>query len=304
MYEKDIKFFVSGSNASLLSSEFSKSLTGRHKLITIFPLSFYQFVSFKKGKLLKESLNIIENQVKLKRLLQEYTTNGGLPEIVFESKKDLLMEYYKDILARDIILRENIKFKQSLKEIALILLTNISRYHSLYSLNKVINARSVNTVKNYLSYLENAYLVFRIPYFTYSLKEQLSNPFKIYAQDTGLRNTISYNFSQDLGWLYENIVAIKLLKDYGQENIFYWKNDLSIEVDFLIRKGADIKWLIQVCYQLNEKTKKRELEALIMGRDRLKCNNLLVVTSEQEGEEFYKKKRVQFIPLWKWLLEK
>ena len=161
------------------------------------------------------------------------------------------MEYYKDILARDIILRENIKFKQSLKEIALILLTNISRYHSLYSLNKVINARSVNTVKNYLSYLENAYLVFRIPYFTYSLKEQLSNPFKIYAQDTGLRNTISYNFSQDLGWLYENIVAIKLLKDYGQENIFYWKNDLSIEVDFLIRKGADIKWLIQVCYQLN-----------------------------------------------------
>lgn len=303
MYEKNIKFFVSGSNASLLSTEFSKSLTGRHKLITIFPLSFSQFIFAKDKNLLKESSYIPEIQAKIKHLLDKYLRFGGFPEIVFEGKGDLLDGYFNDIIAKDIIFRENIKFKQSLKEIALFLMTNIGRYHSLYSLNKIIKARSINTIKNYLFYLENAYLFFKIPYFTYSLKSQLSNPFKIYAIDTGLRNSLAHNFSTDMGWLYENTVALELMRDYGKENIFYWKSSKKEEVDFVVKKATKIFRIIQVCFQITEENKKREFNSLVSASRSLKCNNLTLTTYDQEGEEKYKGKKIKIIPLWKWLLE-
>lgn len=304
MYEKDIKFFVSGSNASLLSSDFSKALTGRHKLIELFPLSFSQFVAFRDKELLGGSFYVVEKIAKIKRLFNEYLKYGGLPEVVYDKKRDILKDYFKDILNRDVILRRNIKFKQSLREIALILLTNISRLHSLYSLNKILNARSVNTIKNYLSFLEDAYLLFRIPYFSFSLKAQIANPFKIYAPDTGLRNAVAFDFSKDIGWLYENLVAIEMWRTFSKENVFYWKNSRQREVDFVIKKGLKIKQLVQVCYELtDEKVKTREVNSLLKASQQFKCNNLLVITQDFEDEEKVKGKKIKFTPLWKWLLE-
>ena len=133
MYEKNIKFFVSGSNASLLAGEFSKSLSGRHKLVKLFPLDFRQFVSFKDITLLEEKKKYItESRIKIKKLLAEYLNYGGFPEVVFSNDKEVLKDYFDDIIAKDIISRHNLKFKQSLKELAVFLLTNISSLHSLY----------------------------------------------------------------------------------------------------------------------------------------------------------------------------
>ncbi len=168
MYEKNIKFFVSGSNASLLAGEFSKSLSGRHKLVKLFPLDFRQVVSFKDSSLLEENKKYVtENKIKIKKLLAEYLNYGGFPEVVFSSTKDILKDYFDDIIAKDIISRHNLKFKQSLKELAVFLLTNISSLHSLYSLNNTIQARSINTIKNYLMFLEDAYLIAKVPFFSF-----------------------------------------------------------------------------------------------------------------------------------------
>jgi predicted AAA+ superfamily ATPase len=303
MYEKNIKFYVSGSNASLLSTEFSKSLTGRYKLIQIFPLSFLQYADYKNNKLLSASFYTVENAAKLKKLLSQYLRWGGFPEVVYEDKKDLLQDYFRDIITRDVIGKQNIRYKQALREIALILMTNVGRSHSLYSLNKIMQGKSINTIKNYLSYLEEAYLLFSVPYHSFSLKKQRANPFKIYAVDNGLRNAVSFRFSKDIGWLYENTVAIELIKRHNRENIFYWKKARKGEVDFVVREGTEVKQLIQVCFDYNDETKKRELKGLISGSKQLECNNLLLLAAEAEGQETIEGRKVAIIPLWRWLVD-
>jgi len=305
MYEKKIKFFVSGSNASLLAGEFSKSLSGRHKILRIYPLDFKQFLYFKNNSLLnKKDWHVTEKMAEIKKLLNEYLHYGGFPEVVFEGRKDVLKDYFEDILIRDIITRYNLKFKQSLKELAYILLTNISSLHSLYSLNKIIKARSINTIKNYLMFLEDAYLILKIPFFSFSAKKQLANPFKVYSIDVGMRNSVSFRFSQDIGKIYENVVAVELIKKFDKENIFYWKTSKYEEVDFVIKEGLKIKQLIQVCYDIgNIETKKKEVKTLIKSSEELKCKDLLIITEDKEGEEIIKKKKIKYIPLWKWLLE-
>ncbi len=305
MYEKNIKFFISGSNASLLSSEFSKSLTGRHTVTEIFPLSFREFLLFKDKEILnKSAYYIVEKRAKIKNLFHEYLRYGGFPEVIYDGKKDILLQYFNDILTKDIILRHNIKFKASLKEVALLLITNISSLHSLYSLNKIIQARSINTIKNYVMFMEEAHLLFKIPYFSFSIKKQLANPFKIYCVDNGLRNAASFRFSEDMGKIYENIVAIELIRRYKKENIFYWKKEDS-ELDFLIKQGINIRHLIQVCYDTkNQQTKKREIKSLLGAMKEFKVNVGTIITDDQEGEEKINSKKIKYIPLWKWLLEK
>lgn len=305
MYEKDIKFFVTGSNASLLKGEFSTSLSGRHKLIEVYPLDFKQFLlSRKPGLADKKSWYIVEKIAEIKRLLKEYLHYGGFPEVVFNNRKDILGDYFEDILSRDIIQRYNLKYNQSLRELGFLLLTNISSFHSLYSLNKIVQSRSINTIKNYLMFLEDAYLIIRIPFFSFSVKKQLSNPFKIYALDVGMRNAVCFRFSEDIGKIYENVVAINLIRRFEKKNIFYWKNEKHEEVDFIVRQGTKVKELIQVCYEINlDKTKDREVKALLKASRELKCNSLLIITEDKETEEIIEKKKIKYVPLWKWLLE-
>jgi predicted AAA+ superfamily ATPase len=113
-------------------------------------------------------------------------------------------------------------------------------------------------------------------------------------------------FSKDYGKMYENAVFLKLKQesfDNRLMSLFYWKNILHEEVDFVIKEGLKIKQLIQVCYNIEDlETKKREIKSLIKASEELKCNNLLVITNDKEGEEKVEGKKIIFIPLWKWLL--
>ena len=85
--------------------------------------------------------------------------------------------------------------------------------------------------------------------------------------------------------------------------IFYWKDVRSREVDFVIKDRLKIKQLIQVCFEIeDEKTKTRETKALLEASSELKCNNILVITSDYEAEEKIKGRKIKFIPLWKWIL--
>ncbi len=304
MYEKNIKFFVSGSNASLLASEFSKSLSGRHKLVRIYPLSFSQFLNHRNpGIASKKQQLVTENKAWIMGLLEEYLHYGGFPEVVFEGRDDMLKDYFEDILTKDIIARHNLKFKQSLKELAHNLITNISSPHSLYSLNKLIQARSINTIKNYLLYLEDAYLIIRIPYFSYSIRKQRVNPFKIYCIDTGMRNAVSFRFSSDMGKLYENTVALELVRRNTRDNIFYWKTSKHEEVDFLVKEGNSIKQAIQVCYDLEDpKTRERETKSLVRACEHFKLEEGTIITNDTSSEENINSIRIRFRPLWEWLL--
>ncbi|MBU4190433.1 MAG: DUF4143 domain-containing protein, partial [Candidatus Thermoplasmatota archaeon] len=127
---------------------------------------------------------------------------------------------------------------------------------------------------------------------------------KCYVNDTGLINSVSISFSQNIGKLMENAVFLELeRRKKAVTNIFYWKNFTGNEVDFVVKQGLRIKQLIQVCYSVEDyETKEREIKALLKASKELKCKDLLVITEDYEDEEKVKGKKIKYIPLWKWLL--
>ena len=146
--------------------------------------------------------------------------------------------------------------------------------------------------------------------FSYKVKDQLASNKKIYCIDNGFIQAKAFRISPDLGKLTENTVAIELKKREMENKIglYYWKNQQQEEVDFVVKEGAKVKQLIQVCWDISkEKTKEREVRALINASKELKCTELIVINEDFEGEEkaswFGTERRIKFVPLWKFLFE-
>ena len=299
MHDEGFKLYLTGSNASLLSKELGTLLTGRHIPIILFPFSFIEFLHFKEFDFKNEDLYITERKAKIVKYFEEYVQKGGFPEFLKSENIDILQGYFNDILQRDIVQRYSVKYPMQLKELARYVITNSGKLMSYNKLRQVSELKSTNTVIKYVDYMKTAYLIFTVPFFSYSLKQQLRNPFKVYSIDVGLRNAISFGFSKDFGRIYENIVALHLLRK-GCE-VYYWKGIKGEEVDFVVKKANRIEHLVQVTYELEE-NKDREIKSLISASKELKCNSLIMLTKEYEGEEKIKNKIIRYIPLWKWLL--
>lgn len=309
-----IKIVVSGSNANLLSRDYGSLLTGRHLTVNVLPLSLKEILAFKKiewrpGRYSEKA------QSKIKKALNDYLKFGGFPEVVLEKnsskKEEMLNQLFADILARDILSREDTRRSNLLEEFSYILASNISTLQSFNKMAKQFAARglkiSIPTLENYFRLLKNAYLFFDHTIFSYKVKDQLLYPRKIYAIDSGLVNLAGFKFSEDIGKFYENVMADELLRrsfTRANEKVFYWKGKEGREVDFVVKEGIKIKKMIQVCYNLSVmETKKREVAALIESADALKCGDLLIITADFEAEEKIGGKKIVYTPLWKWLLE-
>ncbi len=300
---KKVQVFITGSSSKLLSEEYATLLSGRHVDMEIFPLSFKEFLSFKNVSV-KTKLEVIKQEFRVKNLLKEFLNFGGFPKVVLteeKEKKYILQSYFNDILIKDVQKRFGIREVGRLEELAKYYLSNIS---TLQSCNKTKNfiKLSLDTVERFSKYFEIARLLFFLPKFAFSLKEQVLTPKKVYSIDLGLRNLVGFKFSEDFGRLMENLVFLELFRE-GKE-IYYWKDYKQREVDFVIKEGLKIKQLIQVCYSLeNEETRKREIKSLIKASEELKCNNLLIISWDEEEEIKEKGKTIKVIPLWKWLLD-
>ena len=309
---QNMRIFVSGSSSRMSEEEIPTELRGRFLEVKVFPLSFKEFLKFKN---LNFDFKILEYSEKerpiILKALTEYLLYGGLPEIVLEDKNkkfELAQSYYATAIKRDIVERYGIKNEESLKTLIKLLLDSrdysISKaYNNLKSLGNEVGK---STVQKYISYIENSYFAFSLPIFSYKIKDQIQYPKKIYFIDNSFINSISTKFMNNYGRLYENIVAIELKRK--KEESYYWKNTEKEEVDFVIKKDTKISQLIQVCYDLTDPdTKKREIRALLKARKELKCNNLLIINQNYSGEEstewFGIRRKIKFIPLWKWLLE-
>ncbi len=293
---------VTGSNSKLLSKELATHLTGRHFSIELYPFSFEEFLLYKNQIISRDDLYIAEKKAKIKRLLEEYLMYGALPEVVkLKPKMQYLRELYDKIIGRDVIFRYSVKYARDLKEIALYAISNFGSKISYRKIKNIFEMKSVHTVKNYLNYLEEAYLLFQINAFSHKLKEQLKLPKKLYCIDTGIINAIIPRSTIDYGRLLENAVFIEL-KRKKCEIYFYAQS--NYEVDFVIREGQKVIRLIQVSYSVeDEVTRKREVRALLKASRELRCNNLSVITWDYDEEKRCKGKKIKFIPLWKWLLD-
>jgi hypothetical protein len=176
-------------------------------------------------------------------------------------------------------------------------------------LSRLTRCRSAHTVQKYLGYLEEAYIFFSVPRFSYKFREQVTVNKKIYCVDNGFITAKAFQFSENRGRLLENLVAVELKrKSLARGNeLFYWKNVEQEEVDFVVKQGTRISELIQVCTDATgTSTRQREVRALIKAGNELNCNNLIVLTENEERAEtsawFGIHGTVRFLPLWKWLL--
>lgn len=302
LYEfEDVKIFATGSNAAMLSSEISTALTGRNRQILNWPFSFREFLMMKGYPIDAKGLYQREKRIGVKRLFKEYFELGGFPEVLKINDPTLLEQYHKDIVYRDVIARYSIKNIKEIKELTLFLAANPGTVQSYKNMQDLISVRSINTVKNYLEALRDVYLFFSIDLFSYSLKRQIYNPSKFYCIDIAMCSAISFKFSQNLGHLYENIVFLEL-KRRGKD-VYYWKSDKGKEVDFVIKEGLKISEAVQVSLSLaDERTRTRELQALIDAKEELGVERLTVITDDEEEDIRMDGIKVKVIPLWKWLL--
>ena len=305
---KKINVIVTGSSSKLLSEEYATVLAGRHLDLEVFPLSFKEFLEFKNLKI-KSKLDLIKNRIKIKRFFEEYLKFGGFPEVVLiEKKEELLREYFKDIVTKDIIKRFKIREIGKIEDLAKFYLTNIG---NLISFNKIKNyfKISLDSAERFSKYLEIARICFFMPKFSFSLTSQILSPKKVYSIDPGLSNAIGFKFSENLGRILENLTFLEFQREkeiFPKNEIFYYKiENTEKEIDFLLKEGKKIKALFQVCVNLEDFfTKEREIKNLILGAEKLKCQKLFVFTQDFEGKEKIKNHIIKFIPLWKWLLEK
>ena len=297
--KKEAHLIISGSTSKLLSMDFGALLTGRWVELIMHPLGFSEFLKFNNLQI-ENKMDILSQKVKIKQLLREYLKFGGFPLVALKGEKeDILRRFFDDIITRDIAERHKIRKLEKLKALAKYYLTNLSSPISYRRIAKFIGL-SLDSIERISSYMADAYFCYFVPKFAYSLKEQEVNPRKVYCVDSGLVNIISFRFSDNISKLYENLVFLSLLKT-GRE-IYYYKD--KDECDFVVKEGLKIKQLIQVCYNMSDyNTKEREVRSLTKASKELKCNNLLIITEDKEGEETINGSKIKFVPLWKWLLE-
>lgn len=302
MQDKGFKFFLTGSNASLLSKELGTKLTGRNVVIELFPFSYLEYLDLKKIKYHNNDLFDTHKRAILRKYFNTYLKNGGLPEYCIYEDPLYLQSLYDDILYRDIVARYEIKEIKALRELGLYLLSNIAKPFSYSRLQALLGLGSVNTVKNYIHYFTNSYLLFELSRFSYSVKQQVAANKKIYCVDNGIMEAIAFQFSKNVGKYLENLVYITLRRQ-GLD-LYYYKTKTDKEVDFVVRKGRNIIQLIQVSDSLAEdSTRQREITALMAAMEETNLSEALLLTSDEEDKIVINKKVIRIISVYKWLLQ-
>lgn len=296
IFDEGYKIFLTGSNAKLLSSELGTHLTGRYFKIELYPFSFKEFLRYKKVNHKEKGTAI---RVKMSKSFDGYLKNGGFPEFVKYKDSEFVKRVYEDVLYRDLLTRFNIREVKSFKQLANFLFTNLSSEISYNSLKKILGFKSVMTVRNYIEFMEESFLVFELYKYDYSLKKQYVSDKKIYVIDNGMRNTVAFYFSKDLGKLLENLVFIELKR--RRQEIYYYKN--KKECDFIIKEKNKITQVIQVSVCVDENNKEREVDGLLGAMNEFGLKKGLILTKEQEGEIKEKGKIIEIKSVYKWLLE-
>ncbi len=286
LIDKKEKIVITGSNASLLSRELGTKLTGRHLQVELFPFSFSEFLELRKEK---ASLKTFE----------EYLNKGGFPEYLKKEDPSILNALLSDVVMKDIAVRFGIKNTTILNKIAIYLISNVGKEFSYNSIRKMFEIKSVQSVIDYISYFEDAYLVFTIPRFSYSYKQQQVNPKKVYSIDNGFSYANSASFSKDKGKMLENAVFLGLRRKFKEIFYFQEKN----ECDFIIKEKEKPTLAIQVCYTINDDNKKREINGLLEAMKKFDLNKGIILTYDQEDEFSIDGKKVLVKPAWRWLLE-
>ncbi len=302
MLKGKLKLIVSSSRSSLVFP--NKSLRGRILTYEMYPLSFSEFLNFKKFSLEHTTIGI----GKIEKEMKEYLIYGGFPETALlenqTEKVNLLNSYFKDIIGLDVaeISNENISTIELFGKY-IIEAPYFSASKCLNFFKSLGHKIAKQTLLNLERYSQESYLFFFVPIFSRNIKDRAQYPRKAYLGDSGFMNAISGK--SDFGRLFENIVLLELKRRTTRnKEINYWKDKKQIEADFVIREGINVKEIIQVVYEIKEEsTLQREIRGLINCAKDLSVKEGIVITKDYENKRTVDGIKIKFIPLWKWLLK-
>lgn len=303
LLRNNLRVFVTGSNAKLLSGELATHLTGRYNEIHLFPFSFSEYCDFHnidtKGVTTKVD-------AERKRAFVDYMNNGGFPEIQnLRNKRVYVQSLIEAIITKDIQKRFNIRNVDALRKTAHHLINNVCQEVNYDKLAELLGV-SDNTVKKYVDYLRQAFLLQLLSKYSYKSKERIRNT-KAYIIDAGLQNNRDNSFAtENIGWRLENIIYIELLRRCANDflDIYYHKpSSRAKEVDFVVCNQNRAIELIQVAYDVvNHKTFNREISSLVNASKELNCNSLLLITFSESRKIEYDGKIIHIIHAIDWLL--
>ena len=298
LYRRGINLLITGSNARLLSSEMGTVLTGRYLEIEVLPFSLTECFRYKQQGW---TAVLPDDRARLMLQVEDYMHYGGYPEIINsrEITESYLSSLFDSIVLKDIAKRYKIRKTTELYQLATYLVSMFCNEFTYTSLN----FSSKSTLQKFCDYLQQTYLFFYLPRFNNKLKLMQKAPQKVYIVDNGFLASSAFQTSENKGRLLENLVFLELLRRKNKvgDNIFYYRSRNNRETDFVVRERFQVKQLIQVCYDMSgKKTEKRETDGIIECAGELKCDDLLIITWDQEGIMEKDGKTIHVVPYYKW----
>ena len=302
MLRNKMHVIVTGSNAKLLSGELATHLSGRAKEIHLYPFSFAEYCAIND---IDARLKTTKAEGHRRAAFDQYMKDGGFPELLtISDKRTYVNDLVGNILKRDIERRYKIAYKEAFEQMAQHLL-NVSPTQIVVSnLAEEFHIKSEHTVNNYVSYLQQAFLLIGIKKYSRKSKVRVSQE-KVYPVDVAMMNRRENAFAgENLGWRLETVVLIQLLRQCKINGWdLYYLNERSGECDFMICNGNNVLQAVQVSYDISvEKTRKREINGLLLANKMSGCDNLMLLTDHDYDEIEQNGNRIRIRPVYEWCL--
>lgn len=286
------KIFVTGSNSALLQGDYATLLSGRYVTDHVYPLSFKEIL-VNQG--LTDRVALLDQKPLVLNLFETMLQFGAFPEILKIAdpalKREVLVSYYETIVLKDCIANSTVRETRIFKDLTHYLLSSVSGPYSYNSLARAVGSNE-NTMREFVNVLEGSFLMSEVKNFSYSLKQQSKARKKCYCIDNGLINAVSFSFSENRGTLLENLVYAELQKMGHREVYFYSEQK---ECDFIVKNGTELI-AVQVCYDLNDRNRAREIDGLRAAMAKYDIRRGVVITADREEEAA---EGCAVLPFWK-----
>ncbi len=301
--------YVCGSNAAMLSSELGSVLRGYPLEYEAYPLSFNEFCRFNG---IATDAYLEQDKARLKNAFEEYNRASAFPEIVLTPSRSeqlkLLHGYFDTMILRDLAEHYNITNTGVVRYFVKRIMANLTKPTSINAIYNDIKSQGLKVSKDDLylwaDYACNVFMFVRTPRYNRSIVKEHKSLDKFYCIDNGLRCAVLMPQSNDNGKNLENTVFMELYRRrMPSDKISYYQE--KAECDFVIQREDCVIQLIQVTWSMtDDETRKREIKGLLEASSATGCDNLLVITDDEENSLEVDGKRINVVPAWKWLLNK
>lgn len=301
LYNAGNKIVITGSNARMLSRELGTHLTGRYLQVEIYPFSFQEYLAMNEIPVNAKTLYTTTGRATMVKSFVKYMECGGFPKFLQDGSVSYLTSLYESIIYRDILTRNGLTNEKEMLELMFYLASNATKRVTYSSLGKVVGIQHPDTIKNYLEYIQQTYLISQLFRYDPSVKKQMMSPKKIYFVDNAIIKRIGFNATENNGVFLENLVFIEL-KRRGWD-VYYYAD--KKECDFIVRKGLHISDAYQVTLKMDSpQTREREIAGVREAMQAYSLSKGYILTFEgKETINFDDGTIVEVVPVWEWILQ-